>query len=137
MSQENVEVVRAAFQAFERGDMEDLLRRCDESIAITQDAELLGASREQHGHDGVLEAFAIWPELWDDFRVEILSVTDKGDQVMVRTLNHGRGKDSGAEVEMPFTFLFTLRAGKITAWRIFMREEDALEATRDAGTEGT
>jgi hypothetical protein len=29
---------------------------------------------------------------------------------------------------MPFTFLFLVRAGKIAEWRIFMREEQALEA---------
>jgi hypothetical protein len=49
------------------------------------------------------------------------------------TLNHGRGKGSGVQVELRFSFLFSLRAGKIVEWRIFMREDEALEA---AGLEG-
>jgi ketosteroid isomerase-like protein len=133
VSQENVEIVRAAFQAFENGDMEAVLGLCDEKIEITQAAELLGVSRHQHGHAGVLEAFAIWPEQWDDFRIEILRLADMDERVMVATLNRGRGKESGVLVEMPFTFLFAARAGKITEWRLFMREEQALEAVGLAG----
>jgi ketosteroid isomerase-like protein len=36
MTQENVEVVRAAFEAFAQDDIEAVLRLCDESIVITQ-----------------------------------------------------------------------------------------------------
>src|SRR2546423_928400 len=123
MSQENVEIVRSAFQAFEQGDMEAVLRLCDENIEITQASELLGVPRNQHGHAGVLEAFAIWPDLWDDYQIEILRLADIDDHVIATTINRGRGKDSGVPVEMPFTFLFSVRAGKIAEWRLFMREE--------------
>ena len=40
MSQENVEIVRNAFDAFSRGDIEGVLRLCDEDILITQPQEL-------------------------------------------------------------------------------------------------
>ena len=97
-------------------------------MEITQAPELLDVSRRQRGHAGVLEAFALWPDQWDDFRVEILRITDIGDQVLVMALNHGRGKGSGVQVELRFSFLFSLRAGKIVAWRIFIREDEALQA---------
>jgi ketosteroid isomerase-like protein len=128
MSRENVGIVQAAFRAFEKGDMEGILRLCDENIEISQPAELPGASPRQHGHAGLSEAFGIWPEQWEDFRIDILRVADMGDRVMVTTLQRGRGKGSGVRVEMPFTFMFSVRAGKITEWFIFMREEEAVEA---------
>jgi ketosteroid isomerase-like protein len=74
MSEENVEIVRNGFAAFERGDMEALLRLADEDIVITQPSDVPGLPAQQHGHRGVLEAFEVWPELWDDFRVEILRI---------------------------------------------------------------
>jgi ketosteroid isomerase-like protein len=123
-----VNLIQAAFRAFESGDMDGVLRLCDENIEIIQDANLLGVPGRQHGHAGVLEAFALWPDLWDDFRVEILRVHDSGDRVIVATVNRGRGKDSGVPVEMPFTFLFLIRAGKIAEWRLFMSEDQALKA---------
>jgi ketosteroid isomerase-like protein len=128
VSQANVELVQAAFRAFEEGDTAGVLRLCDEEIEIIQSAELFDAAPRQHGHAGVLEAFSIWPEQWDDFRVEILRVADVGDQVMIATMNRGRGKDSGVPVEAHFTFVFSVRAGKIAEWRMFMREEEALKA---------
>jgi ketosteroid isomerase-like protein len=128
MSQENVEIVKRAFEAFERGDFDAILRACDEDIVITQPPELPGAPPTQHGHSGVLEAFELWPRQWDDYGIEILQIRDVADRVVVHTRQWGRGKGSGIKLEAPFTFVFTIRSGKIAEWRLFMREEDALEA---------
>jgi ketosteroid isomerase-like protein len=128
MSQENVEIVRVALDAFVRGDNEGVLSLCDENIEITQAAGFAGVPGKMHGHAGVLEAFDVWPEQWDDYRIEILRVADLGDHVMVTQMVRGRGKGSGVQVEMPLALLFSVRAGKISEWRIFSREEEALEA---------
>ena len=129
VSEENVEIVRSAFAAFDGGDMEGVLRLCDEDIVITQPRELPDASREQRGRPGVLEAFAIWPEQWDDYRIEILELAGApGDKVFASTRTRGRGKQSGIEVEMDFSFVFTIRDAKITEWRLFVQEDQALEA---------
>jgi ketosteroid isomerase-like protein len=128
MSQENVEIVRDAFDAFTRDDIEGVLRLCDEKIVITQPPELPGASPQQRGHSGVLEAFEIWPEQWDDYRIEILRMADHGDHVLVTTRQRGRGKQSGIQVEMEIMFVFTVQNEKIVEMKIFMREDQALEA---------
>jgi ketosteroid isomerase-like protein len=128
MSEENVELVLAAFRFFEAGDVDGVLSLADEDVVVTQSDELPGVSPRQYGHQGVLEAFGFWPEQWDDFRIEILRSRDLGDRVLVETIQRGRGKGSGAEVEMPFSFVFTLRAGKIAEWQIFTRASEALKA---------
>ena len=129
MSRENMEVVQSAFDAFTRGDIDEVLRLCDEDIVITQAPEVPGVAPQQRGHDGVLEAFAIWPEQWDDFRVAVTEVVaDPGDYVVVRNRQTGRGKQSGVDVQLDFTFTFAVRGGKIAEWLIFLREDQALEA---------
>jgi ketosteroid isomerase-like protein len=129
MSQENVEVVRNACDAFIRGDTEGVLRLCDENIVITQPSELPGVAPQQQGHTGVLEAFGIWPEQWDDYRIEISRiVAEPGEYVVVTTRQGGRGKQSGVDVQMDFTLVFTVQGGKIVGWQIFVNEEQALEA---------
>jgi len=129
MSEENVEIVRKAFAAFERGDIEGVLRLCDEDIVITQPPDLPGVSPEQRGHRGVLEALAIWPEQWDEYRIELLRVDPApGGKVFVAQRSSGRGKQSGVEVDMDFSFVFTIREEKISEWRLFMQEEQAVEA---------
>jgi ketosteroid isomerase-like protein len=129
MSEENVEVVRNAFAAFERGDIEGVLRLCDEDIVINQPPDLPGISPEQRGHRGVLEAFAIWPEQWEDYRIQLLRVEAAPDgKVFVTQRSSGRGKQSGVEVDMDFSLVFTVREGKISELRLFVQEDQALEA---------
>jgi ketosteroid isomerase-like protein len=130
MSRENVEIVQSAFDAWDRGDTQAILELCDEDIVVIQAAELPGVPARQNGHAGVLEAFALWPGYWDDFRIEILRTVDLGAHVVVTTDQSGRSKDTGIEVTAQFTFLFTLADGRITEWRIFLRESEAFEAVR-------
>ncbi len=74
------------------------------------------------------EAFSLWPEQWDDFRLEVLRMDDLGEHVLAPTRQTGRGKGSGVEVTTDFTFVFRVRGAKIDEWRIFLTEEQALEA---------
>jgi ketosteroid isomerase-like protein len=133
MSKENVEVVQSTFDAWERGDTDAILQVCHEDIEVVQPAEFPGVEPVQYGHAGVLEAFALWPGYWDDFQVQLLRMFDRGDQVVVTTEQSGRSKDTGIEVATQFTFLFTLSERKITEWRMFLREEEALEAVGSPG----
>jgi ketosteroid isomerase-like protein len=130
VSEENVAIVRRAFDAYSEGDIDEVLGLCAEDIVITQAAEVPGVSPQQRGHKGVLEAFGIWPEQWDAFQIEIQRiVADPGDHVVVATRQSGRGKQSGVEVEGEFTFVFTVRDEKVTEWRIFLDEGQALAET--------
>jgi ketosteroid isomerase-like protein len=126
MAEPNVAVVQRAFEAYWAGDMEAVLALCDEDILVTQAPEVPGVPPQQRGRPGVVEAFSLWPEQWDDFTIRIDRVTDlPGGYVMVVNRQTGRGRQSGVEVDAEFTFVFAVRAGLITEWRIFMTEEDA------------
>jgi uncharacterized protein len=127
MSHENIELVRAGFEAFARGDIESVLRLCDEDILVMQPLEMPGAAPLLRGHAGVLEAFAEWPEQWDEYRIEILRAVDTGDHV-VTVHQTGRGKSTGIPVEIQNAMVFAIRQGKLAEWRIFMQEDEALDA---------
>src|SRR5437588_8214570 len=102
MSQEDVEVVRAAIIAFVRRDYEGVLSLCDEDIEITQAVGFAGIPDKLHGHAGVLEAFDLWAEQWDDYQTEILRVADLGDFVMVAQMVRGRARAAGSRSKCPF-----------------------------------
>jgi ketosteroid isomerase-like protein len=127
MSQENVEIVRAAFDAYSRGDMESVFRLVDPEIVVMQPPEMPDAV-PHHGHAGVMEAIAVWPEEWDDYRIEIVQIVDAGDHVVVRIHQRGRGKGSGVEVEGEIWFVLRFRNSKVAEWRMFGTEREALEA---------
>ena len=126
MPQENVEVVRRAFDAFSRGDMDAVLANIDPEVVIVQPRELGGVT--QHGHAGVREAFARRPEQWDEYEAAISSIVDAGDQVVVETRTTGRSRETGLHLAADFWFVITLASGKITPWLLFVNEAEALEA---------
>jgi ketosteroid isomerase-like protein len=129
LAEEKVEIVSSGLAAFERGDIDAVLKVCAEDIVITQPPELPGVPARQHGHRGVLEALAVWPEQWSDYQIETLRIcAAPRDKVFVTQRTRGRGKQSGVQVEMDFSFVFVVRDGKISEWRLFVHEDDALEA---------
>ena len=127
MSRENVEIVRSAFDAWLRGDIESMLRLVDPDITVEQPAEMPDAMTRR-GRAGVMDAIAAWPEQWDDYQIEIVHIAEADDHVAVKTHQRGRGKGSGVEVEGEIWFVFGFRNGKVTEWRMFGDEREALEA---------
>jgi ketosteroid isomerase-like protein len=126
MSQENLEIVRGAFEAYNRGDIAAVLEAVDPNIVIVQPLELGGTT--QHGHAGVIEALGMWPEEWDEYETDLVETIDAGEHVVVIARQRGRSRATGMELDARFSFLMTLRDEKIAGWRLFAHEHDALEA---------
>ena len=109
MSQKNVEIVRQAFEALVRGDLVAFLDALDPDVEWKQVEE----PRARHGHTGVGEAIAQWFEMWEDPRFEAEEYIDGGEHVVLLMKLTGRGKGSGAGVEMSSYHVFTVSNGKI------------------------
>ena len=139
MSQENVEIVRQAFEIFNRY-RESALSRVDRDRAFAAFAELATADfeyvepREWPGagiHQGldqyrqVLEGFF---EALSQMTAEIEEVFDADDRVVAFVRWRARGTSSGAEWEMKPGQVFTLRDGKIARQEVYLDRDEALEA---------
>ena len=127
MSQENVEVVRAATEAWLSGDFSAALELVAEDIVTTQPPTQADA-RTHVGHDGLVQAMADWCDQWDDWQVELLRVIDADPDVVGVLHQRGRGKISGAEVASELGSVIAVEAGKIVRWQMFFSEQEALEA---------
>jgi ketosteroid isomerase-like protein len=57
-----------------------------------------------------------------------LEFVDLGDQLVVVVAMSGRGRGSGAAVEMTFTQLWTVREGKAASLHDYATKAEALEA---------
>ena len=119
VSERNVEIVRGAFDAFLRGDMQSALAAFDPDVEW--DVTLRADGRVFHGHDGVREGVSAWVDTWDDYRLEIEEYVDEGDDVIVRATESGRGKGSGVEAQQPVEFVWTLNDGKVVRVKISQR----------------
>ena len=131
MSDESVDVVRAAFEAW-RGGGDSLLEFLSEEIDWEVRPDLPDAGRYR-GHDGFRRLSARFDDVMVDmwFRpVELIAVGE--DQVVVPLTWGGRGKGSGlAFEERAETWVFTVAGGKITRVKEFATREQALTAVSE------
>jgi ketosteroid isomerase-like protein len=127
MSQENVEIVRAAYDAWNVGDMDVLREFYEPSAIIVPRFEGWPEGTEPSvGRDAVIQLYEYARQTWDADSMEPISLTDAGDSVVVRTIWRGTGH--GPDFNMEWTIVFTLRKGKIFLLEQFWDHAEALEA---------
>jgi ketosteroid isomerase-like protein len=125
MSQENVDLVRAGFAAFERGDVSEMLDlMADELVVYRADPD----DATYRGKEGFLEATADWTEGFSDWAVVPEEFIDVGDFVVVHVRQIVRGEASGISVEGAFWFVFEVHDALVTKLSFYVREIEALEA---------
>ena len=134
MSRQNVELVRAAWEAWERGDTASIFEFYDPDIVWDQThAETPELSTVYHGHDGVRQFLRAWLAPFDSYYARPEEFIDAGEAVVVRLRQGGRGKQSGVEVEMPpYWQVYRLRDGRAVRIEVY---NDQGEARKAAGVE--
>jgi uncharacterized protein len=69
-----------------------------------------------------------WRSEWQDLELEIKTTRAKGDRVAALCTWKMRGPRSGAEGDLDFALVFTIRDGRIAEGRFYDEPEDALAA---------
>ncbi len=127
MSQENVELVRAAYDAIARRDRETLDAILRERLApdFVFEAVLTGAT--YRGLDGFWE---LLNDIEDTigYRPEVQEAVDLGEHVLVVVRMSGRGSRSGVSVAQQGAVLMTFDGSTLMSGRSFASKAEALEA---------
>jgi ketosteroid isomerase-like protein len=121
MSEENIEVVRAIYDAWLKGESARDLIDPEVEYVNPPDAVEKGVRRGRRAFGGIRDAY-------EDVRVEPLRYLDAGDDVVVIARVTGRGRGSGIEIEWQHGYIWTIRDGKGVRFRWFNKPEQALEA---------
>jgi ketosteroid isomerase-like protein len=131
MSQENVEFVRRAFEAFNRDGIEAVLSGM--SPEVVWDGSPMGVPGlgVYRGPDEIRtffneDWFKVFPfEEWELHADELI---DHGDLVIAKARQRGLGAGSGAAVEQRFVQVYTFRDGRLVRVDHYLNYEKALEA---------
>jgi uncharacterized protein len=127
MSQENLEIVRRGYEAFERGDIQTVLSLLDPEIEARVDPSLPDWE-PYYGHEAFMSFLQAWLEPWETYRIEIDDLIDVGDRVLVVVRELGRRKDTEFELEQRGYAVWTLKDGKAVRLDSFYEWSEALEA---------
>jgi ketosteroid isomerase-like protein len=129
MSRQNVEMVEAAFRAWNRGDREGWLApahpEVEWSSAVIREME--GAETAYRGRVEMARFWDEWHTLWN-LEIDLSDVRDLGDTVLALGRIRSMGKASGAQAEQAIGYVFEFEDGLMRNARAYLSPEEALEA---------
>lgn len=128
MSEENLEIVRRFWNAWERGDLETIFGLYDPAIVWVNHGGPVEIRGVYVGYDGVRRVWREWLESFKEVENHPREFIDAGDSVVVSWQMSGRGKASGAPVEQFGWSIHTLRNGLLIRIDVFDTKAEALEA---------
>jgi ketosteroid isomerase-like protein len=126
MSQENVEIVKAWYDAFNREDWDAMIKDAAPGLEVDfsrSDGPLAGV----FGLDQIRRLVEEFSEIWESARLEPHEFIEAGDLVVVPGTQHVTGR-GGIEVAARGAFVWTVRNGAIERMVMYQSRQDALEA---------
>jgi ketosteroid isomerase-like protein len=125
MSQENVEMIRAAYETF------NVTKQFDLEL-LTPDVEFVQPEADgevtYHGRDGVARGVGVLTDVFDEVRAEPERFFVRGPYVVAFVRLSGRAKSSGVPVDDPFAHVFRFRGRQVDRWQTYADREQALKA---------
>lgn len=100
MSADNVELVRQAWVAWDRGDMDALFEFYAPEVEWDMSRSYVPDMGVFHGHDGIRAFFHEWRAFFAEYWAEPEEFVDAGESVIVRIRQGGRGRSSTVGVEI-------------------------------------
>ena len=130
MSQENVEVVRAFTDAYNRGEFDAALKLCTPDVEGYPDASVFLEPEPRIGPAAVKAFLEELGSAWaEPPRYVITEVVEVGDaRVLVRGDWRGRGAASAIESSSEWSIVWTIRDRQIARIAWFSDHNEALEA---------
>ena len=126
MSQENVEIVKPCYDAFNREDWDAMLKDAAPGFEVDL-SRALGPWRGVFGLDQIRRVLGEFREPWESARLEPHEFIEAGDLVVVPGTQHVKGR-GGIEVAARGAYVWTIRNGAIERMVMYQSLQDALEA---------
>jgi uncharacterized protein len=122
-SQENIELVKSAFDAWNRGEIEAFADHVAADVAwLEVSGRPEGEASERLGRDRLRQSLESLFEAFESYRLELERIHDVGDRVVALVREVARGRASGLEVAGRWGYLITVEKAQIVR----------IEAYRDA-----
>jgi ketosteroid isomerase-like protein len=129
VSQEDVELVRAGFQALREGGVDALLPFVHPEFEMTTPPEFAAEPDTYRGIEGIRRYFDSFYEVMDEIRFEPRDFQEARGRVLAPVTLTARGQTTGIEARQEFVMVWTLREGKIVGVETFATLEEAVAAT--------
>jgi ketosteroid isomerase-like protein len=113
----NLENVQDGYQKFADQDIEEVLAKFDEGIQWHEcnGFPFIEGDGIYIGPESILQnIFAMIPEHYDGFNINITDLMASGDKVIMQGFYEGTWKETGKDFRANATHIWTLKNGKVT-----------------------
>jgi ketosteroid isomerase-like protein len=128
VSRENVELLRQAFEAYNREGPEAIMPFIHPDFETAVPGELSVEPDTYRGREGLRRYFQSFYDVMDEVRFEPEELIDTGDRVVVCVRLSTRARSTGLTAEQRVTQVWTLRDGLAVRADAFLTREEALQA---------
>jgi uncharacterized protein len=123
--EQTIAALRAAYAAFNRGDIDAAVRSFDAQIEWSEPAEFPGGGR-YHGRDAAKQYLAQSHTAWAEVISEPEQFIPVGERVVVFVHARVRPKDSNDWLEVRLADVYRFHDGKAVEMRAFSDRQEAL-----------
>ena len=129
MGQEDVEIIRKAFERWNQRDIDYWIRHADPGVEIwSKYASLDQGGQPYRGYEGMREWRAEIDRNFEHHQVLAEEVRKVGAKVLVLGAVRFRGKASGTEMHYPFGWVCEMREGTLQRMFFYSSHAEALQA---------
>lgn len=128
MSQENVDSLRQAYEAFSSGDLERILTFAHPDFEAVVPPELSAEPDTYRGHDGIRRYFESFEDAMDEIQFQPERFWDAGESVVAVVLLTAKGRQTSIRVEQRIAQVWTILDGKAIGLRTYPSLSEALQA---------
>jgi ketosteroid isomerase-like protein len=129
MSEENVEIVRAAFEVLAVRGVEAAVDEFAAPDGVWYTAPEWVEGSEYHGHDGLRFLFSVFSDTFDNWTIDVMELRDAGGSVVALIEHGGKIKGTDDPIKQPMGNVCSdFRQGKIGKAQFFQTWREALEA---------
>jgi ketosteroid isomerase-like protein len=127
MSQENVEIVLAAYGHLNRGDVDALIELCDDDFLMDMSERVFNPDTYRGSHE-ILRFYEGVQSAWDTYQWTVEDTRAAGHAVVATVHCRGQGRDSGPWAEWRVAWLWRVERGRLISVRFYRDPPSALKA---------
>jgi ketosteroid isomerase-like protein len=127
VTEQYVERLKLAYEAFDEGGVEAILDRVAPDFEL-RDRESAPDRSTLVGGEGILELVRLNMEVFDELQLEPTEFIDRGEVVIVVLRMHVRGRSSGAAVDSETVHAWEFSEGRATRMQVYANRQRALDA---------
>jgi steroid delta-isomerase-like uncharacterized protein len=123
----NIETVRRAIDAFNRGDVDAMRELGGDDFVYDWSRSIAPNRGIYRGQDGFMDFVNEQWKMFDDVRLDVHEYIARGQHVVVTATVHGRGRQ-GITVSATSAHLYTFEDGRLVRITLYQEREEALAA---------